>query len=61
MNLTRPRNVFLLAVAVGASVVAAAFGVSKWQRGQAVPAHPLAPGIAISQQLQPDEIGRAHV
>ena len=59
MNLTRPRNVFLLSVAAGAIVVAAAFGISKWQRDRAVPAHPLAPGIAISQQLQPDAMGIA--
>jgi uncharacterized protein (TIGR01244 family) len=59
MNLPRPRNVFLVSMAVGAVGVAAAFGVSKWQRDQAVPAHPLAPGIEISQQLKPEAMGIA--
>ncbi len=59
MNLGRPRDVFLLSVAIGAFAVAASFGVSKWRRDQSVPAHPLAPGIAVSQQLQPAAMGVA--
>jgi uncharacterized protein (TIGR01244 family) len=59
MNLARPRDVFLLSVAVGAVAVAAAFGVTKFRQDRAVPAHPLVPGIEISQQLQPDAMGIA--
>ncbi|HEY9025578.1 MAG TPA: TIGR01244 family sulfur transferase [Burkholderiaceae bacterium] len=59
MNLARPRNLFLLSVAAGAIAVAGAFGVSRWRSDRAVPAHPLAPGIAISEQLQPEAMAYA--
>lgn len=45
--------VFLSSVATGAALVAGAFAWSHWQDRRALPDHPLAPGIAISQQLQP--------
>ena len=53
MKLSHPLSVFLLSVATGAIVVAAVSGWWAWQRHQSLPAHVLAPGISISEQLQP--------
>jgi uncharacterized protein (TIGR01244 family) len=53
MKWSHPLSVFLLSVATGAILVAGAFGVTKWQHHATLPAHDLAPGIAISEQLQP--------
>ena len=57
MTPRRRMPVFLLSVATGAVVVAGLFGVSHWQRQRALPDHPLAPGIGVSQQLQPQAMG----
>ena len=53
MKPARRFPVFLASVATGAVVVAGAFAWSHWQDRRALPDRPLAPGIAISQQLQP--------
>ncbi len=49
----RPIVVFALAALIGAAGVAGGFGWQQRQRTRALPAHPLARNIAISQQLQP--------
>ncbi len=53
MKLPQSLSVFLLSVATGAVVVASMFGWWAWQRHQSLPARVLAPGISISEQLQP--------
>ena len=59
MKLPTPLLAFVVAVAVGAIGVAGAFGVTTWRDHRTLPAHPLAPGIAISEQLQPDAMALA--
>ena len=59
MKLSHPLSVFLIAVAVGTVGVAGAFGASRWHEHHELPAHPLAPGIAISEQLQPGAMSTA--
>ena len=59
MKLSHPMSVFLLSVATGAVVVAAMFGWVAWQGHHALPAHVLAPGIAISEQLLPSAMSVA--
>ena len=59
MKLSRPLSVFLGSVATGAILVAATFGWWAWQRHQALPARVLAPGVAISEQLQPSAMSVA--
>ena len=59
MKLSHPMSVFLLSVATGAVVVAAMFGWGAWQRHHALPARVLAPGVAISEQLQPSAMSVA--
>lgn len=53
MKPIRRLPVFLSSVVAGAALVTGAFAWSHWQGERALPDHPLAPGIAISQQLQP--------
>jgi len=53
LSRARPAVVFALAALLGAAGVGGAFGWQQWQRTRALPAHPLAEEIAISQQLQP--------
>jgi len=53
MKLPTPLIAFLAAVAIGTVGVTAAFGVQKWHDRRELPAHPLAPGISISEQLRP--------
>ena len=53
MTQRRRVPVFLPSVAIGAVVVAGLFGWSHRQRQLALPDRPLAPGIGVSQQLQP--------
>ena len=59
MKIPAPLRAFLVAVAVGAAGVAGAFGVAAWRHHRDIPAHALAPGIAISEQLQPDAMALA--
>ena len=59
MKTPAPLLAFLVAVAVGAAGVAGAFGVTTWRHHRDLPAHALAPGIAISEQLQPDAMAIA--
>jgi len=59
MKLSHPWSIFGLSVATGAIVVVVASGVSAWQRRQALPAHELTPGVAISEQLQPQAMALA--
>ncbi len=53
MKPTRPLPLFLLSVATGLVVVLGAFGWQHAAREKLLPARPLAPGISISEQLQP--------
>ena len=53
MKWSHPFAIFLLSATIGAVGVAGAFGVSKWQSRRVLPAHVLASGVAISEQLQP--------
>jgi uncharacterized protein (TIGR01244 family) len=53
MTPRRRLPVFWTSVLVGAAVVAGLFGWSHWQRQISLPDRPLAPGIGVSQQLQP--------
>lgn len=59
MKLSHPLSVFLIAMAVGTIGVAGAFGAARWHEHRVLPAHPLAPGIAISEQLQPGAMATA--
>jgi uncharacterized protein (TIGR01244 family) len=59
MRWSHPLAIFLLSVGTGAVLVSAAFGVTTWQRKHTLPVHALAPGIAISEQLQPRAMGAA--
>ena len=56
MKASHPAAVFLIAVSTGAALVVGAFGVGKWRDHQALPAHVLAPGISISEQLRPQSM-----
>ncbi len=59
MTLSRTATLFLASVAVGAIAVCAALGVPRWRAARELPAHPLALGVAVSQQLRPQAMGTA--
>ncbi len=54
MKLPSNGAVFLASVALGAVLVAGAFGYSTWMRDRALPLHPLARDISITEQLRPE-------
>ena len=60
MTARRSLLVFGAALALGAAGVLLATGVPEWRRAQAVPAHQLARGVSISEQLHPDAMPYAH-
>ncbi len=59
MKLPTPLIVFLAAVATGIVGVTAAFGVQRWHDHRELPAHALAPGVSISEQLRPEAMSLA--